>query len=118
MMNKREYLSYLNVAGAISSILALFLTISQNNSFAFIIKVLVAISFFVATAGTLAAWANWLRVRIIKEPKWSYNMLFWLLAAALIISVSFAVASVSFILTSGCFQLWRDMIQSIKSGVI
>lgn len=44
-MRGKEYISFINVAGAVSSILALVLTLSQNVTIAFVIKSLVAIVF-------------------------------------------------------------------------
>lgn len=43
----KDYLSFLNVAGAVCSILALLLTLSQNVTIAFVIKALsISIFFF------------------------------------------------------------------------
>lgn len=44
-MQGQDYLSFLNIAEAVSSILALLLTLSQNATFAVALKVFVAIFF-------------------------------------------------------------------------
>ena len=55
-MNTKDYLLFLNVAGSVCSILALMLTLSQNITFALCVEALIAVAFFIATAGTLGAW--------------------------------------------------------------
>ena len=47
-MQGKDYLSFLNIVGAVSSILALLLTLSQNDTFAIALKVFVAIVFFLS----------------------------------------------------------------------
>ena len=66
-MKGKDYLAFLNVAGAVSSILALVLTLSQNATIAFAIKALVSVVFFIATTGTLGAFAYSLNKKFIKS---------------------------------------------------
>ena len=57
LMTGKDYLAFFNIAGAMSSILALILTLSQNLTVAIVMESVVAVAFFIATVGTLGAFA-------------------------------------------------------------
>lgn len=115
-MKGKDYLAFLNLAGAVSSILALLLTLSQNVTFAIIIKSLVAIVFFIATAGTLGGFAYSLRKKIIKSDYWPYHLLYWLILGMSIIFIALLVAASSYLLTTGLIHMFTDVIDDINNG--
>ncbi len=117
-MKSKEYLAFLNVAGAVSSILALLLTLSQNVTIAFMIKALVSIVFFIATTGTLGAFAYNLNKRFIKSEYWPYHLLYWMILGMTIIFFSLIIASVSYMLTTALVQIFAGMINDIQTGYI
>lgn len=114
-MQGKDYISFLNVAGAVCSILALLLTLSQNVTIAFVIKSFVAIVFFIATTGTLGAVAHNLNKWLIKSEYWPYHLLYWLVFGMAIIFVSLMIASIGYLLSSGLVQIFTGFIHDIKS---
>lgn len=118
VMKGKDYLSFLNVAGAVCSILALLLTLSQNVTIAFVIKALGAIVFFIATTGTLGALAYSLNKRSIKSEYWPYHLLYWMTLGMAIIFLSLVIASVSYMLTSALIQIFADLMNEIQAGRI
>ena len=115
-MFEKKYMSFLNVAGAVSSILALIVTLSQNVTIALVLKSLVAIVFFIASTGTLGAIAHNLRKKFIKTDYWPYHLFYWLILGMAIIFVSFLISSLSYLLTAGLVQLFTGFIDDIKDG--
>lgn len=112
-MRGKEYISFLNIAGAICSILALLLTLSRNVTIALVLKSLVAIVFFIATAGTLGNFAYSLNTKIIKTDYWPYHLLYWLVLGMAIIWMSYMISSLGYIFTSGLIQLFTGSIDDI-----
>ena len=117
-MKGKDYLAFLNVAGAVSSILALVLTLSQNATIAFVIKALVSVVFFIATTGTLGAFAYSLNKKFIKSEYWPYHLLYWMILGMAIIFASLVIASFGYMLTSGFVQIFLGMINNIQAGRI
>ena len=117
-MKGKDYLFFLNVAGAVSSILALLLTLSQNVTIAFVIKALVSIVFFIATTGTLGAFAYSINKRIIKSEYWPYHLLYWMILGMAIIFISLIISAISYLLTSGLVQLFIGSMDDIRAGRI
>lgn len=117
-MRGKDYISFLNVAGAVSSILALLLTLSQNVTIAIVLKSLVAIVFFIASSGTLGAIAYNLNKNYIKTDYWPYHLFYWLVLGMAIIFVSLIISSISYLLMSGLIQLFTGFIDDIKTGHI
>ena len=117
-MKGKDYLAFLNVAGAVSSILALLLTLSQNVTIALVIKALVSIVFFIAAAGTLGAFAYNINKRFIKSEYWPYHLLYWLILGMAIIFLSLLIATISYMLTAVLVQLFVDTIGDIQTGRI
>ena len=114
----RDYISFLNVAGAISSILALLLTLSQNVTIALVIKSFVSIVFFIATTGTLGAFAYNLNKKFVKSSYWPYHLFYWLVLGMAILFVSLIIASIGYLLTTGLLQIFTSCINDIKAGRI
>ena len=114
-MRGKDYIAYVNIAGAVSSILALLLTLSQNDSFAFVLKLLVAIAFFIATAGTLGVFACRFKRWLITDPKWPYVFLFWLVIGMGIAFASLLFAVIGFFLMDTFIFLFSSAIHDIKS---
>ena len=117
-MKGKDYLAFLNVAGAVSSILALLLTLSQNVTIAFVIKALVSIVFFIATTGTFGAFAYNINKRFIKSEYWPYHLLYWMILGMAIVFFSLIIASISYMLTTGLIQIFLGMINDIQAGHI
>lgn len=117
-MRGKDYISFLNVAGAISSILALLLTLAQNVTIALVIKSLVSIVFFIATTGTLGAFADNLNKKYIKSDYWPFHLLYWLVLGMAILFTSLMIAAISYLLTSGLVQLFTGCINDFKAGRI
>lgn len=117
-MKGKDYLAFLNVAGAVSSILALVLTLSQNATIAFVIKALVSVVFFIATTGTIGAFAYNLNKKFIKSEYWPYHLLYWMILGMAIIFASLVIASFGYMLTSGFVQIFLGMINDIQAGRI
>lgn len=117
-MRGKDYISFLNVAGAVSSILALVLTLSQNVTIALVIKSLVAIVFFIATTGTLGALAHRLNKVFVTTDYWPCHLLYWLVLGMAIIFVSFIVSSIGYMLTAFLIDLFISFIDSINKGYI
>ena len=115
-MKGKDYLAFLNIAGAVSSILALLVTLSQNVTIAMVLKSLVAIVFFIATTGTLGAFAYNLNKRSIKSEYWPYHLLYWLVLGMAIVFASLFVAAISFNTTKVLMDLFSDIIHSIQGG--
>lgn len=115
-MKGKDYLAFLNLAGAVCSILALLLTLSQNVTIAIVLKSLVAIVFFIAMIGTLGAFAYNLRKRFIKSEYWPYHLLYWLVLGMAIIFASLFIAAISFNTTKVLMDLFADIIQSVQVG--
>lgn len=118
MMRGKDYMSFLNVAGAVSSILALLLALSQNVTIALVIKSLVAIVFFIASTGTLGAFAHILNKKFIKIDYWPYHLFYWLVLGMAIIFISLIISAISYLLTSGLVQLFIGSIDDIRAGRI
>lgn len=118
MMRGKDYISFLNVAGAVSSILALLLALSQNVTIALVIKSLVAIVFFIASTGTLGAFAHILNKKFIKKNYWPYHLFYWLVLGMAIIFISLIISAISYLLTSGLVQLFIGSIDDIRAGRI
>jgi len=114
-MKGKDYLAFLNLAGAVSSILALLLTLSQNVTFAIVIKSLVAIVFFIATIGTLGRFAYLFNKEIIKSNYWPYHLLYWLIIGMLIIILALIVADLSYQLTTVLIGLFSSTIVDVKN---
>lgn len=117
-MRGKDYISFLNVAGAVSSILALLLTLSQNVTIALVIKSLVAIVFFIASTGTLGAFAHNFNKKFIKTDYWPYHLFYWLVLGMAIIFISLIISAISYLLTSGLVQLFIGSIDDIGAGRI
>lgn len=117
-MKGKDYLAFLNVAGAVSSILALVLTLSQNATIAFVIKALVSVVFFIATTGTLGAFAYSLNKKIIKSEYWPYHLLYWMVMGMAIIFASLIIASIGYLLTAALVQIFAGMIKDVQVGRI
>lgn len=117
-MKGKDYLAFLNVAGAVCSILALVLTLSQNATVAFVIKALVSIVFFIATAGTLGAFAYSLNKKYIKSEYWPYHLLYWLTLGMAIIFASLVIASIGYILTEALVLIFAGVMKDIQIGHI
>lgn len=117
-MKGKDYLAFLNVAGAVSSILALVLTLSQDATIAFVIKALVSVVFFIATTGTLGAFAYSLNKRFVKSEYWPYHLLYWMAMGMAIIFTSLVIASFGYMLTSGLVQIFSGIINDIQAGRI
>lgn len=113
-MQGRDYLSFLNMAGAVSSILALLLTLSQNATFSIALKVFVAIVFFVASAGVFGAGAYYLRRIWIKSTYWPFLLLFWLVSGMLICFISALVAAVSYFAVDSLIYLFKSAVENIN----
>ena len=114
-MTGKDYLAILNLAGAVSSILALMLTLSQNVTMAVVIESLIAVVFFIATAGTLGAFAHKIE-KHIKTSYWPYHLLFWMVFGMAIIFVSLMVASIGYMLTTAFIYMFTGAIQEINQG--
>lgn len=110
----KDYIAYVNIAGAVSSILALLLTLSQNVSFAFVIEALVAIAFFIATAGTLILLACRLKKWLKLDSKWPYVFLFWLIIGMGIAFAALIFAALGYFFTNSFVYLFSTAIQDIK----
>ena len=110
----KDYISYINIGGAVSSILALLLTLSQNDSFAFVLKSLVAIAFFIATAGTLGMFSYRFRKWLIVVPKWPYVFLYWLVIGMGIAFVSLLFAVIGYFLINSFIYLFSTAIHDIQ----
>lgn len=117
-MSGKDYISFLNVAGAVSSILALVLTLSQNVTIAFVIKSLVAIVSFIATTGTLGALAHRLNKVLVTTDYWPYHLLYWLVLGMAIIFASLVISSIGYMLTTLLIDLFISFIDSINKGYI
>ena len=117
-MKGKDYLAFLNVAGAVSSILALLLTLSMNVTIAFVIKALVSVVFFIATTGTLGNFAYNINKRFIKSDYWPYHLLYWMILGMAIIFISLIIASISYMLTTGLIQIFSSIIKDIQAGHI
>lgn len=117
-MKSIYYLDFLNIAGSVSSILALLLTLSQNVTIAVILKSLVAIVFFIATTGTLGYIAYNLNKRFIKSDYWSFHLLYWLVSVMLIIFISLFVAAISYNAATALIEMFTSIIHSIQAGYI
>ena len=117
-MKGKDYLSFLNIAGAVCSILALLLTLSQNVTIAMVLTSLVAIVFFIATTGTLGAFAYNLNRRFIKSEYWPYHLLYWLILGMAIVFVSMFIAAVSYNTTTALMDMFASIIQSVRVGNI
>ncbi len=122
-MNRKDYLSFLNVAGSVSSILALLLTLSTNVTFALGIEILVAIAFFIATSGVLGGYAYRLNKWLINSNKWMidgdnmcYHLLFWLVSGLLIICISAFFSAIGFYVTRSILDIGIEIIISLKTG--
>lgn len=115
-MSTKDYMLFLNVAGSVCSILALMLTISQNVTFALCVEALIAVVFFIATAGTLGALAYKLERVFIKENYWPFHLLFWLTFGLAIAFASLMVASAGFMFTAGFIHLGISAIHDFKAG--
>lgn len=115
-MKGKDCLFFLNVAGAVSSILALLLTLSQNVTIAMVLKSLVAIVFFIATTGTLGSFAYNLNKRFIKSEYWPYHLLYWLVLGMAIVYVSLFMAVISYNTTKALMDMFSDVIQSVQVG--
>jgi hypothetical protein len=117
-MKGKDYLVFINIAGAVCSILALFLTLSQNMTIAIVLKSLVAIVFFIATAGTIGAFAYSLNKKFIKSDYWPYHLLYWLIIGMTILFVSLFVAAVSYNTTTVLLEMFTSIIHSVQVGTI
>ena len=115
-MKGKDYLALLNIAGAVCSILALLLTLSQNVTIAMVLKSLVAIVFFIATTGTLGAFAYNLNKRFIKSEYWPYHLLYWLVLGMAIIFASLLIAAISYMLTTALVDMFTSIIRSVQVG--
>lgn len=115
-MSAKDYLLFLNVAGSVCSILALLLTLSQNVTFALCVEALIAVAFFIATAGTLGALAYKLEKTFIKDDYWPYHWLFWLVFGMAIAFASLMVASAGFMFAAGFIHLGISAIHDFKAG--
>ena len=115
-MKGKDYLAFLNIAGAICSILALLLTLSQNVTIAMVLKSLIAIVFFIATTGTLGAFAYNLNKRFIKSEYWPYHMLYWLILGMTIIFASLFIAAISYNATTALMDMFTSIIHSVQVG--
>lgn len=115
-MTGKDYLAFLNLAGAVCSILALILTLSQNVTMAIVIESLVAVVFFIATAGTLGAFARKLEKWIIGTSYWPYHLLFWMILGMAIAFASLMIASIGYMLTAGFIHMFTGAIQDINHG--
>lgn len=115
-MKGKDYLAFLNIAGAICSILALLLTLSQNVTIAMVLKSLMAIVFFIATTGTLGAFAYNLNKRFIKSEYWPYHMLYWLILGMAIIFASLFIAAISYNATTALMDMFTSIIHSVQVG--
>ena len=111
---KKDFLIFLNIAGAVSSILALMLTVAQNADLAFIIKALFSVLFFIAAFGTCLAIFKELCAKIIKRDYWPYYLLFWLVVGSLIIIISFIIASLGLLIITGFIQIGSGIVNDIK----
>ena len=114
-MNGKDYVAILNVTGAVCSILALLLTLSQNVTFALVVEALISIAFFIGTAGVLGGYAlkfnRWLYIKY-----WYSHLLYWLVLGLGIVFLSSLVAAVGFMSTSAILNLGLDAIEGLKSG--
>lgn len=117
-MKGKNYLAFLNIAGAVCSILALLLTLSQNVTIAMVLKSLVAIVFFIATTGTLGAFAYNLNKWFIMSEYWPYHLLYWLVLGMAIIFTSLLIAVISYMLTTALIDMFADVIHCIQVGNI
>ncbi len=115
-MKGKDYLAFLNLAGAVSSILALLLTLSQNVTFAIIIKSLVAILFFIATVGTLGGVAYSFSKKIVKSDYWPCHLSYWLFWGMIIVIIAFFVALFAYMISSWFVYLFNSAIDEIKNG--
>ena len=104
--------------GGVCSILALLLTLSQNVTIAMVLKSLVAIVFFIATTGTLGAFAYNLNKRFIKSEYWPYHLLYWLVLGMAIVFASLFIAAISFNTTKVLMDMFSDVIQGVRFGKI
>lgn len=115
-MKGKDYLAFLNVAGAVCSILALLLTLSKNVTIALVLKSLVVIVFFIATAGTLAAFAYNLNKKYLKSDYWPYHLLYWLGLGMVILILSMMISGISYGVTTLIFDFFSLIFDCIKDG--
>lgn len=114
-MRGKDYVAFLNVAGAVCSILALLLTLSQNVTFALVVEALFAVAFFIGAAGLLGGYALKLN-RWLYISNWYTNMLYWLVLGLGIVFLSAIVASLGFMATRGLLDIGLDAIEGLKNG--
>lgn len=115
-MTGKDYLTFLNIAGVVCSILALMLTLSQNVTMAIVVESLVAVVFFIATAGTLGAFAHKFEKWIIVTSYWPYHLLFWMAFGMAIAFASFIIASIGYMFTAGFIHMFTEAIRDINQG--
>lgn len=115
-MTGKDYLAFLNIAGAVCSILALMLTLSQNVTMAIVIESFIAVIFFIATVGTLGAFARKFEKWIIGTSYWPYHLLFWMILGMAIAFASLIIASIGYMFTAGFIHLFTGAIRDINQG--
>jgi len=120
-MKSNNYLAYLNIAGALSSILALILTLAQNETVTNIIEYCVSVVFFVAVMGFLISLAKKLKMYLSKFfsfDYWSINLLYKCVAGVIILFASFIGGVLGYLFSSWFFYMFNSFVESVKGGLI